>query len=172
MRVGERPEVGLGARVRLRPTAEGDLAFVLREEEDEGNRPFIGRWPRGRHLEALADPDVEHSIAEDERGAPVGYAILTGVGDPGRVVCLKRLLVAEKGRGYGRAVLRLLLGRVFGELGAHRLWLDVKVGNARARGLYESEGLVAEGVLRDALWTGAGYDSLVVMSMLESEYRA
>jgi len=172
LRVGERSEVGLGARVRLRLTTEGDLDFVLREEGDEGNRPFIGRWPRGRHLEALADEDVEHLMVEDGSGVRVGYTILTGVGDPGRILCLKRLMVAEKGRGYGRAVLRLVKERAFGELGAHRLWLDVKEGNARARGLYESEGFVAEGVLRDAFWTGAGYDSLVVMSMLESEYRA
>lgn len=172
MRVGERAGTGLEGRVRLRPTAEEDLKFVLREEGDEENRPFIGRWPRERHLEALADDGVEHSILEDGDGAPVGYAILTGIRDPGRVFCLKRLMVAERGRGYGRAALRLIGERVFGELGAHRLWLDVKEENARARGLYESEGFVQEGVLRDAFWDGEGHVSLVVMSILESEYRA
>ena len=172
MRVEERPETGLGGHVRLRPTGEDDLDFVLREEGDEENRPFIGRWPRDRHLRALADEDVEHLISEDGGGVPVGYAILTGIGDPGRIVCLKRLMVAEKGRGYGRAVLRLVKERAFGELGAHRLWLDVKEGNARARGLYESEGFVREGVLRDSLWTGEVHETLVVMSILESEYRA
>ena len=170
MRVEER--LGLEGRVRLRPTAEDDLDFVLREEDDEANRPFIGRWPRGRHLEALADEGVEHMVAEDGSGAPVGYAILTGIGDQGRILCLKRLMVAEKGRGYGRAILRLVKERAFGELGAHRLWLDVKEGNARARGLYESEGFVREGVLRDSFWTGQVHETLVVMSILESEYRA
>jgi hypothetical protein len=29
-------------------------------------------------------------------GAPVGYAILTGVRDPERILCLKRLMVAQK----------------------------------------------------------------------------
>ena len=172
MRIEEHPGTELEGRVRLRPTGEDDLDFVLREEGDEANRPFIGRWPRGRHLEALADEDVEHSIAEDGIGVPVGYAILTGVGDSGRILCLKRLMVAEKGRGYGRAVLRLIRERAFGELGAHRLWLDVKEGNARARSLYESEGFVQEGVLRDSLWTGEVHETLVVMSILESEYRA
>lgn len=81
-------------------------------------------------------------------------------------------MVAEKGRGHGRAALRLVKERAFGELGAHRLWLDVKEENARARRLYESEGFVSEGVLRDSFWTGEGYESLVVMSILESEYRA
>ena len=171
MRVGE-PHAGLEGAVRLRPTTEGDLAFVLREEGDEENRPFIGRWTRGRHLEALVDEDLEHLISEDGGGAPVGYAILTGVRDPGRILCLKRLMVAQKGRGYGRAVLRLVKERAFGELGAHRLWLDVKEGNARARGLYRSEGFVQEGVLRDSFWTGEVHETLVVMSILESEYRA
>ena len=172
MRVEERPETGLGGRVRLRPTGEDDLGFVLREEGDEENRPFIGRWTRGRHLEALADEDVEHLILEDGGGSPVGYAILTGVRDPGRILCLKRLMVAWKGRGYGRTVLRLVKERTFRELGAHRLWLDVKEGNARARRLYESEGFVQEGVLRDSFWTGEVHETLVVMSILESEYRA
>ena len=166
MRVEERSEVGLEARVRLRPTTEEDLTFVLREEGDEENRPFIGRWPRDRHLGALAD-DVEHSILED--GATVGYAILTGVEGPGRILCLKRLVIAEKGRGYGRAVLRLVKGHAFKELRTYRLWLDVKE-NRRARGLYESEGFVAEGVMRDSFWTGEEYESLEVMSLLESEY--
>ena len=172
MRVEERPGTGLEGRVRLRPTSEGDLDFVLREEGDEKNRPFIGRWPRGRHLEALANEEVEHLIAEDRDGRPVGYAILTGLGDPGRILCLKRLMVAQKGMGYGRAVLRLAKERAFGGLGAHRLWLDVKEGNARARVLYESEGFVVEGVLRDSFWTGEEHESLVVMSILEREYRA
>ncbi len=172
MRVEERPGTGLEGRVRLRPTGEDDLDFVLREEGDDANRLFIGRWPRGRHLEALAGEDVEHLIAEHGSGAPVGYAILTGVGNPGRILCFKRLMVAEKGRGYGRAVLRLIRERAFGDLGAHRLWLDVKEGNARARGLYESEGFVQEGVLRDSFWTGDVHESLVVMFILESGYRA
>jgi diamine N-acetyltransferase len=170
LRLEERP--GTGLEVRLRPTGEGDLDFVLREEGDEKNRLFIGRWPRARHLQALADDGVEHLIAEDRGAAPVGYAILTGLGDPGRIICLKRLMVAEKGVGHGRAVLRLVKEKAFGELGAHRLWLDVKEENRRARGLYGSEGFVAEGVLRDSFWTGEGHESLVVMSILESEYRA
>ena len=172
MRLEERPGTRLETRVRLRPTAEGDLDFVLREEGREENRPFIGRWPHGRHLEALADENVEHWIVEDRGETPVGYAILTGISDPGGILCLKRLMVSEKGRGHGRAALRLVKERVFGGLGAHRLWLDVKEDNARARGLYASEGFVAEGVMKDSLWTGEGYESLVVMSILESEYRA
>ena len=60
----------------------------------------------------------------------------------------------------------------FRDLGAHRFWLDVKARNLRAQRLYLSEGFVEEGRLRESVRTDEGYDSLVVMSMLESEQRA
>ena len=60
----------------------------------------------------------------------------------------------------------------FRDLGAHRFWLDVKSANTRALALYRSEGFVEEGRLRESVRYGAGWDSLIVMSLLESEYRA
>ena len=60
----------------------------------------------------------------------------------------------------------------FRDLGAHRFWLDVKALNTRAQALYRSEGFVEEGRLRESVRTGDGYDSLVVMSMLEAEHQA
>ena len=60
----------------------------------------------------------------------------------------------------------------FRDLGAHRFWLDVKSKNVRAQALYRSEGFVEEGRLRDSVRTDDGYDSLIVMSMLEHEYQA
>jgi RimJ/RimL family protein N-acetyltransferase len=59
----------------------------------------------------------------------------------------------------------------FEEHQAHRLWLDVKAFNARARHLYASEGFVEEGVLRECLRGESRFDSLVILSMLASEYR-
>jgi RimJ/RimL family protein N-acetyltransferase len=83
------------------------------------------------------------------------------------------MLEERSGVGLGARVgLRLVKERAFGPLRAHRFWLDVKEENRRARSLYESEGFVAEGVLRDSFWTGEGHESLVVMSLLESEYGA
>ena len=60
----------------------------------------------------------------------------------------------------------------FRDLGAHRFWLDVKSANVRALTLYRSEGFVEEGRLRESVRNGAGWDSLIVMSLLEPEYRA
>ena len=64
----------------------------------------------------------------------------------------------------------------FRDLRAHRFWLDVKSLNERAHRLYLSEGFVEEGRLRESVRVnieGAdGYDSLIVMSMLDREFQA
>lgn len=57
-------------------------------------------------------------------------------------------------------------------LGFHRLWLDVYDDNERAIKLYESEGFVKEGILRDNIRTESGYRSQRIYSMLENEYTA
>jgi diamine N-acetyltransferase len=80
-------------------------------------------------------------------------------------------VLQPKGRGLGRACVRLLKQMAFRDLHAHRFWLDVKTLNTRALALYESEGFTEEGRLRESVKIGEGYDSLVVMSMLESEYQ-
>ena len=157
--------------VRLRRTREDDLDFVLDAEHREENRAFIVPWPRERHAAALRAEDLAHLVAAGAAdGGRVGYVILAGLAGTGLSVELRRIVITEKGRGYGRAAARLVKRLAFEELGAHRLWLDVKEHNRRARRLYESEGFVAEGVLRECLRTEAGFESLVVMSVLWGEY--
>ena len=65
--------------------------------------------------------------------------------------------------------MRLVIDLAFGELGAHRLWLDVKDFNERAIALYRSEGFVEEGRKRECVLVDGRYESLVLMSMLEHE---
>ena len=157
--------------VRLRRTAEGDLDFVLAVEGAEENRRFVGQWTRAEHGGALSDPDLAHFVVESvEDNRPVGYVIMAGLLDADRSVELLRVVITEKGKGYGREVLRAVKKMAFGELKAHRLWLDVREHNERARRLYESEGFVAEGMLRECVRVGEGWGSLVLMSVLEQEY--
>ena len=68
--------------------------------------------------------------------------------------------------------MRLLAPLAFRDLGAHRFWLDVKSKNERAPAPYRSEGFVEEGRLRESVRSGDGYDSLIVMSLLEPEHAA
>ena len=159
--------------VRLRGTTPADLAYVLSTEADPDNAQWIIPWNEAQHAASLSDPDVRHLIVESAgAGAPVGYVILAGLHNPHRSIECRRLAVSAKGRGHGRAALRAVVALAFDELGAHRLWLDTQTRNTRARHLYASEGFVEEGVLRECWRQHGAWQSLVVMSILEPEYRA
>ncbi|GJM72900.1 hypothetical protein HMSSN036_51160 [Paenibacillus macerans] len=83
---------------------------------------------------------------------------------------LRRIVIVDKGKGYGKEALELVKTLVFTGLGAHRLWLDVKDFNLRAQHVYEAAGLQIEGKLRECVKAGDRYDSLFVMGMLDREY--
>ena len=159
-------------KIRLRRTAEGDLDFVVAAEGALENRRFVGQWTREEHGAALSNPDLAHFVVESvDEGRAVGYVIMAGLRDANRSVEFQRVVITEKGKGYGREVLRAVKRMAFEELKAHRLWLDVREHNERARRLYESEGFVPEGMLRECVSVGEGWESLVLMSVLEQEYR-
>ncbi len=169
--------------LRLRPTMLSDLDWVVGVEHDARNLPFITPWERTQHESAVRFPDFRHFIvesggAEDASGGRQGFVILQGCRNPHRSVELKRLVLASncQGAGLGRRCVRALKAMAFDDLHAHRYWLDVKQLNARALHLYATEGFVEEGRLRESVrlsGNGAdGYDSLVVMSLLDREYQA
>jgi RimJ/RimL family protein N-acetyltransferase len=165
--------------LRLRPTMLSDLDWVVTVERDPHNLPFITPWERMQHEGAVRFPDFRHFIVESEApgagpGGRSGFVILQGCRNPHGSVELKRLVLQAKGHGLGRRCVRLLKRMAFADLRAHRFWLDVKQLNQRALALYASEGFVEEGRLRESVRVtvaGAdGYDSLVVMSLLDREY--
>ena len=161
------------ARARLRPTMQSDLEFVLSIERDPENLPFITPWERTQHEAAIRFPDFRHFIVEGGEGLDaVGFLILIGCKSQHHSLELKRMVIQHKGQGYGRGALRLAQKVAFDDLGAHRFWLDVKAHNTRAKALYDGEGFVVEGTLREAVRTAGGFESLVVMSVLQSEYAA
>jgi len=175
--MSEQPTDGAEQRLRLRPTMLSDLDFVISVETDLRNIPFITPWERPQHEGALRIPDFRHFIVEagpDYERA--GFVILQGCRNQHRSVELKRIVLQPKGQGLGRACVRHLKRMAFRDLHAHRFWLDVKSLNARALRLYASEGFVEEGRLRESLRVGAdetaGWETLVVMSMLDREYQA
>jgi RimJ/RimL family protein N-acetyltransferase len=163
--------------LRLRPTLLSDLDFVVAVESDQRNLPFITPWERTQHEGAVRFPDFRHFIVEAAASdAPDGFVILQGCRNPHRSVELKRLVLQTQGQGLGRRCVRLLKQMAFRDLHAHRFWLDLKSLDVRALALYASEGFVEEGRLRESVRiTGEGadgYETLVVMGLLDREYQA
>ena len=125
------------ARVRLRPSQPGDLAFVTALERDAENRKIIGQWSDEQHLAAMrGEADRWHSIIERD-GEPAGYLIAydcraAGVGG----VYLKRVLVGDKERGTGKAAVGSFVAQTFARLAPEFIWLNVYDHNARAQAVY------------------------------------
>lgn len=156
--------------VNLQRTAVQDLEFVLTAEQDESNRAYIGQWSREQHIAAMSDPDIQHLTIRNNSGERVGYFIITGLQDANLTVCIKRVVIQSKGLGYGKLSLRLVTDWIFRHTETHRLWLDVRDHNNRARHVYESSGFTLDGTLRDCVKVGEQFESLHIMSILRHEY--
>lgn len=157
--------------VLLRPTTYADLDFVLAAEQHRDNSVFVRQWSEDQHRRAIADPNVGHYIVKSIHGCkPVGYAILVGLNDHDLSLELRRIVITEKGHGYGRQTIRMIKSFAFEHLTVHRLWLDVMFFNKRAFKLYKSEGFTVEGVHREAVRQGNRYVDVKVMSMLRHEH--
>ncbi|WP_179332382.1 GNAT family N-acetyltransferase [Streptomyces sp. Tue6028] len=108
----------------------------------------------------------DHLVAEIG-GRVVGYIRL---GFPTPLACnahvrqIQGLVVADeaRGTGVGRALLRAVQDEAR-RLGARRITLRVLGHNAPARGLYESEGFVVEGVLPEEFLLDGTYVDDVFM---------
>ncbi|WP_165990231.1 GNAT family N-acetyltransferase [Streptomyces sp. YIM 98790] len=124
----------------LRPTGPDDLPLLAALEMGPDTAVWLSETGVDWHRRALDDPDQEHLTAEEE-GRPAGFCVLAGLRDGKGAIEIRRLVLrpALRGEGRGRALLRTVVARAYGEHAAQRVWLDVKPHNLRARTLYESE---------------------------------
>ncbi len=164
--------MGVPGTFLLRPATAGDIPLIAAIERLPGFRNFVGQWSDERHLRTLASGDARYFVSDSPSGVLQAFAILRGIEEASRSIELKRLIVATPGRGLGRRILNELMRMTFEEFGAHRMFLDVYEDNARARHLYESQGFVYEGLMREAGERGGAFISLHLMSMLDREYWA
>jgi len=153
----------------FRPASVEDLLYILALEQKFREMRLLGGSDPVTHQRQLSSPDCLYWIVETEAG-PAGFVILRDIHSKDRNIELQRIAIAEPGRGLGSEVLRVVMDKVFREFGAHRLWLDTYSDNTRAQHVYRSAGFSQEGVLRECKKWGEEYRSLVLMSILESEF--
>jgi ribosomal protein S18 acetylase RimI-like enzyme len=126
--------------ILIRPSRHADLGFIVELERHPENRELIGQWSDALHLAAIAREDHrEHWIIErDARAA--GYLIAFDGRHAYGGIYVKRILVAEKERGTGRAALARYLEDAFRRPGTSFVWLNVREVNARAQSVYRGLG--------------------------------
>ncbi|NJN29118.1 MAG: GNAT family N-acetyltransferase [Synechococcales cyanobacterium RM1_1_8] len=154
--------------IDLRPTTTDDLDFVIATENDPVNRRFVVPWSREQHEIALQDKNLQHWIVQGDR--PTGYIILAGLNSPDQSIEMRRIVITEKGQGLGRRAIKLTTGHVFDQLKAHRFWTEVKQFDLRTQHLYKSLGFIEEGRLRDCSKGPEGFETMVLLAMLQPEY--
>lgn len=123
----------------------------------------------------LKSPLHEHplviEIAEGEAWRPVGNAGFHEFDWRIRSAEVG-LFIGEKAywnKGYGTAVMRLLLRHGFETLNLNRIMLRVYENNPRAIRSYEKAGFVHEGRVRQAMYKDGQYLDILYMSVLRSE---
>lgn len=188
-----------GEMVRLRPLAARDADRMWESLQDpEGmrltgttatfTRAEVQEWTAtvadrpGRYDWAITPGAVRDGRpVSDEL---IGEIVLNEIDAGARSANLRlQMLPDYRGRGYGReAILEVLRFAFDGADDAdgtahagprlHRVALDVLSINPRARALYASLGFREEGRLREAHPDGDGWADVVVMSILEDEFRS
>lgn len=160
-----------GDKIRIMNTQSQDLECIT--EFEAKNKQFVNQYSQDKHLALLNDKDCLHlSVRRRDNDKLAGHILIFGLMDQNKVLEFRRITINEKGLGFGREAIRLLKQLCFEKLGSHRLWLDVYDDNDKAIKLYESEGFVKEGTLRENIKTETGYRSQRIYSMLENEYEA
>ena len=126
---------------RLRAMQLTDLDQVLQIERSAYGFP----WTRGNFVDALAAGYLADALALEPTGL-IGYCLaLPGVGE----MHLLNLTVApaQQRRGHARTLLDALQQRCR-ERRLHKLWLEVRASNARARQVYAARGFAEVGLRR------------------------
>lgn len=171
-----------GARVRLRPLADDDLALLdewwsdpqwaVLQQATVRPRPIGSAMEVFRGWSANDTPGaVGFSIESLSDGVFLGHATLFGASLPVRAATLAVIVGPPfVGQGYGSDAVRVLVRYGFDELGLNRIELRTWAYNTRGLRAYLRAGFVEEGRRREAVFHDGAFHDEVLMSMLRREW--
>ncbi|MBW3661515.1 MAG: GNAT family N-acetyltransferase [Actinobacteria bacterium] len=170
-----------GERVRLRAVALEDLDRLVESRNDEqvlvtARLDAAGPVSRTEGEAWVRDPGpdvlVRFAIVAHDRDRVAGTVTLEGHERVSRVARLGiQLHPDSRGRGLGTDAVRTVVRYAFDQLNLRRVWLGVQDDQAVALGCYGKAGFVEEGRLRDEVWRDGAWHDLVIMSVLQHEWR-
>lgn len=127
----------------------------------------------GFFLSCVEAKDRYDFMIIDPKGAIIGETVINEIDWDLRKANFRIALFhrESRGKGIGSWAARRTCGFAFEQLCLHRLELDVFSFNPRAEKTYRKLGFRREGVLRDAVIDGDRYADVILMAMLEDEWR-
>lgn len=173
-----------GAKTVLRGIEREDLDIIWKWYNDREvmyywNEPyrFVTRDElAARYLDGMSAPSSRSHwlLIATVEGIPIGRIGYVDLNHLNRRAELAIQLGEPSywGQGYGSDALRAFLAYLFDGLNLWKVWLQVNEGNERARRAYRKTGFKEDGVLRAHTFLDGHYIDVIVMSMLEPEYRS
>jgi [ribosomal protein S18]-alanine N-acetyltransferase len=146
------------AAMRREPMTLADVPAVLALEQ--AVYPFP--WTRGNFIDSLAAGHVTELLRDGE-GALAAYSVSLPGADEMHLLNLT-VAPAWRRRGLARLLLDALVARCRAERRG-RLWLEVRLSNARAQAVYARYGFVAVGERRGYYPAARGREDAVVMRL-------
>lgn len=161
-----------GDGIALRRISDADVPVIL-----EWFRSAVGDLANGVESQICID-DLRPVPAE---GRDLLVAEMTGEGvvgvfnwtsqGCGSFVFGIALAPARVGSGYGAMILEQGVGHLFDQLRAHRVELRTATFNHHVLAMLRAGYMTVEAVLRETIYVDGRYESTVIASMLEREYR-
>jgi RimJ/RimL family protein N-acetyltransferase len=157
-------------RVQVMSATEKEISIIIEMEKDKVNRDFVWTGSYDEHKLEIDDSNYGLLIFKDKNSTNIlGFSLLYF--DYHSLKCeLRRLVIKEKGKGYGKEIMKGFVKHTFETMHMNRFWLDVYPDNTVAIKLYESIGLHREGVLRQNYKSDRGFLDQIIYSMLQNEY--
>jgi len=115
------------------------LPMIAQMEQDEDTRGSIIPYSLERHRREHAKSEIFYKSIYTPKRRLIGFLILACAPDS-QGVEFRRIVIQQKGQGYGKQAVRLIDRICAEELGRKEVWLDVFEDNDRARHIYESSG--------------------------------
>jgi len=131
--------IATSERLRLRTANINDYDFIDAAEKHEDSTSWVNNWPLGLRIEKFGDADFFQTIVETNNGKPVGFIDFRDMLHEQQLE-LKRTVIVEKGKGYGKEAMYLSQKLAFEVFNKNRLHLGTKKANVRAQHVYKSTG--------------------------------
>lgn len=157
-------------RLNITKATEKDIDLILELENHKDNRNFVWQGTYEEHLSEINDENsmlVVFKRKDDNK--IVGYS-LSHINFKSEVFELKRIVISDKGKGFGRETLLAIIKYCFETLKCNRFWLDVYPDNEKGINLYKSVGMHHDGTLRQSYKSERGYLDQMIFSILKEEY--
>jgi RimJ/RimL family protein N-acetyltransferase len=162
------------AAVTIRRARPDDAAFLAGLSGHDDVEPFLGRATatdaasiREEIERSLAEPEAVGRFVIEVHGERAGMMGFTRINERSRIARLGGLAIHPdfRGRRLADEAARLLQRHLLGELGFHRLELEIYAFNERAVAHAERAGFVREGLRRKAYLRHGTWNDAVLFGL-------